>query len=126
MTSRAAATSPAATRGKPATSPHTAHHARIRLAPRAAVLVFSIFLVGMFAIAPIRAFLDQRDRLTDLQEQAAQMAADNDALRQRIADLNDPATLERLARACLGMVMPGETAYVVIPADHAPTPPNCG
>jgi len=126
VSSRAAATSPAATRGKTATPPHTAHHARVRLTPRAAVLVFSVFLVAMFAIAPARAYLEQRAELRQLEQQAAALAASNDELRSRIADLNDPRTLERLARECLGMVMPGETAYVVIPADRAPTPPDCG
>jgi cell division protein FtsB len=126
VSSRAAATSPAATRGKPARPPHTAHHARVRVTPRAAVLVFAIFFLGMLAIAPTRAYFEQRSRLTDLERQAAELVSSNDALRERIRDLNDPATLERLARACLGMVMPGETAYVILPADDAPTPPDCG
>ena len=112
--------------GKAAQPPHTAHHARVRLTPRAAVLVFSVFVVGMLAIAPARAYLEQRDRLAELERQAAALAAGNEELGRRIADLNDPATLERLARECLGMVMPGEVAYVVLPADEAPTPPDCG
>jgi cell division protein FtsB len=98
----------------------------VRLTPRAAVLVFAIFLVGMFAIAPTRAYFEQRARLADLERQAAELAAGNDELRARLADLNDPRTLERMARECLGMVMPGEIAYVVLPADRAPTPPDCG
>ena len=126
MSSRAAAASPAATRGKAASPPHTAHHARVRLTPRAAVLVFSVFLVGMFAIAPTRAFFDQRAQMRQLEQQAADLAQQNAELQARIADLNEPATLERMARECLGMVRPGETAYVVIPADSAPTPPDCG
>ncbi|MEX0984708.1 MAG: septum formation initiator family protein [Actinomycetota bacterium] len=98
----------------------------MRLTPRAAVLVFSMFLVGMLAIAPARAYFAQQARLADLERQATALAKSNEALRLRIADLNDPATLERLARECLGMVMPGETGYVVLPADAAPTPPDCG
>ena len=126
MSSRAAATSPAATPGGKAGTPHTAHHARVRITPRAAVLCFAVFLVGMLAIAPARAYLEQRDRLADLERQAADLSAGNRELRRRIEDLNDPRTLERLARECLGMVMPGEVAYVVLPADEAPTPPDCG
>lgn len=126
MSSRAAATSPAATRGKAPTPPHTAHHARVRLTPRAAVLVFSVFLVGIFAIGPTRAYVEQQARLADLEEEATALAEQNEALRERVIDLSDPKTLERMARACLGMVMPGETAYVVIPADAAPVPPECG
>jgi cell division protein FtsB len=98
----------------------------VKLTPRAAVLVFAVFIVGMLAIAPTRAYLDQRAQLADLERQAAHLAASNDALRERIAGLSDPATLERMARECLGMVMPGETAYVVLPADGPPVPPDCG
>ena len=47
-------------------------------------------------------------------------------LERRIADLNDPSTLERLARECLGMVNPGEIAFVPIPKGRAPTLPDCG
>ena len=42
------------------------------------------------------------------------------------ADLNDPRTLERLARECLGMVRPGQIAFVTIPKHAAPIPPDCG
>jgi cell division protein FtsB len=120
VSSRAAATSPAAPRGK-----QTDHHARVRLTPRAAVLVFSVFLVAMFAIAPVRSYLDQRGRLQDLERQAAVLEQQNLDLKTRIADLNDPRTLERLARECLGMVKPGEVAFVTIPKGEAPTPPDC-
>jgi cell division protein FtsB len=85
-----------------------------------------MFLVAVIAIAPARAYLEQRDRLADLERQATAMEQANDELRRRIADLNDPGTLERLARECLGMVMPGETGFVVIPRGEAPTPPDCG
>ena len=33
--------------------------------------------------------------------------------------------LERIARECLGMVKPGETAFVVVPAHGKPDPPDC-
>jgi cell division protein FtsB len=85
-----------------------------------------MFLVAIVAIAPARAYLEQHDRLEELQRQASEIERSNDELRDRIADLNDPRTLERMARACLGMVMPGETGFVVIPRGEAPTPPDCG
>jgi cell division protein FtsB len=37
--------------------------------------------------------------------------------------LRDPGFLERLARQCLGMVKPGEVAFVVVPVQGAPAPP---
>jgi cell division protein FtsB len=90
------------------------------------VLVFSVFALSVFAVAPIRGFLDQRAHLADLQQQASQLAAQNRTLQRRIAELHDPQTLERLARECLGMVSPGEVGFVVIPRGAAPTPPDCG
>jgi cell division protein FtsB len=99
---------------------------RIRLTPRAAVLVFSVFVVAMFAIAPIRGYLGQRSQLAELERQAAVLEEQNAALKARIDDLNDPRTLERLARECLGMVKPGELAFVTVPKGEAPAPPDCG
>jgi cell division protein FtsB len=124
VSSRVAATSPAATRGK--ANDANATKRPVRVTPRAAVLLFAVFLIAMVAIAPTRAFLQQRSRLQELEREAAQLADANAVLERRIDDLNDPETLERLARECLGMVRPGETGFVTIPKDGPPTPPNCG
>ncbi len=98
----------------------------MRATPRASILLFAVFLAVVFAVAPMRAYLHQRAELSDLQRQADVLEQQNTALERRIADLNDPATLERLARECLGMVEPGEIAFVPIPKGRAPTPPDCG
>jgi cell division protein FtsB len=121
MSARATASSPAAPRGKQRSA-----KPRVRITARAAVLLFVVFVVGMFAIAPVRAYFDQRSRLQQLERQAAELERQNGDLERRIADLQDPATLERLARACLGMVEPGEIAIVTVPKKGAPTPPDCG
>ena len=121
MSARAQATSPAGARGEAAP-----HRGRIRLTPRAAVLFCAVFLVGIAAIAPARSYLDSREEVAQLQRQADQLSIENQALQARIADLSNPQTLERLARQCLGMVRPGEIAFVTIPKGKAPSPPNCG
>jgi cell division protein FtsB len=130
MTARATATSPAGARGKKITTQARGGSAsprrRVRPTPRAAALSFVIVVLAVFAVAPARAYLGQRAQLQELQRQAGAMEQQNVALERRIADLNDPQTLERLARQCLGMVMPGEIAFVPIPKGRAPTPPNCG
>ena len=125
MSARATATSPAGARGEKEKErrPGTA---RMRPTPRASILMFVVFLVAVFAVAPTRAYLHQRAELSELQRQADQLQQQNTDLERRIADLNDPATLERLARECLGMVEPGEIAFVPIPKGQAPTPPDCG
>ena len=49
----------------------------------------------------------------------------NQALQDTIDRLSDATFLERMARECLGMVMPGETAFVIVPAHGKPDPPDC-
>jgi len=98
----------------------------MRPSPHASILLIAVFLSVVFALAPMRAYLHQRGELSDLQRQTEQLQVQNSELERRIADLNDPATLERLARQCLGMVEPGEIAFVPIPKGRAPTPPDCG
>jgi cell division protein FtsB len=128
MSARATATSPAGARGKTTKAPpkRDTPRRRVRLTPRASILVSALALVGVFAVAPGRAYLDQRAQLHELQREADALAQQNVILERSVADLNDPATLERLARRCLGMVRPGEVAFVPIPKGRAPTPPDCG
>ena len=71
---------------------------RTRVSTRAAVLVVVVLTVLTFAIAPLRALLAERDKLEQLQRQTAELERQNDGLRRAILDLQDPATLERLAR----------------------------
>ena len=77
------------------------------------------------ALAPLRTLLDQRGQLTKLEQQTAELEYRNAQLEQRIAQLNDPVYLERIARECLGMVEPGETAFVLIPKHGALPAPQC-
>ena len=125
MSARATATSPAAARGKERERP-SGRSGRVRLTPRASILLFAVFIVGVFAVAPMRAYLVQRSELEGLQRQATQLEQQNTELERRIADLNDPSTLEQLARECLGMVKPGEIAFVPIPKGRPPALPDCG
>jgi cell division protein FtsB len=94
--------------------------ARARVSPRAAVLGILLLILMSFAITPVRALLVQRDRLDLLQRQTQALQHQNDALHDRIQQLRDPVYLERLARECLGMVEPGETAFVTVPEEGPP------
>ena len=116
MSARATATSPAAPKGKSTPT---------RLSGRAAILLFAVFLLAMVSIAPTRVWLDQRARLAELERQATELEVANGHLEDRVADLRDPETLERLARECLGMVEPGEIAIITVPKNGPPTPPAC-
>ena len=85
---------------------------RPRLTARAGALVVIVTLLGVLAVVPARAYLDQRARIAALELQAERLESQNAALGSAIAKLHDPAELERLARECLGMVKPGEIAFV--------------
>ncbi|MEX2204489.1 MAG: septum formation initiator family protein [Actinomycetota bacterium] len=86
---------------------------RPRLTGRAAALLIVVSLLAMLALVPARAFLDQRGQIAELERRTIELEAQNDDLRLEISRLHDPAEIERLARACLGMVGPGETALVL-------------
>jgi cell division protein FtsL len=123
MSARASATSPATAQGKKNTA---AERARApRLTPRATILGFVVFIAAVFAVAPARAYLDQRGERQRLAQQVSQLEQQNARLQQRIDELHDPAELERLARECLGMVDPGEIAVVPIREGAPLEPPNC-
>jgi cell division protein FtsB len=86
---------------------------RPRLTGRAAALLVSVAILVVMAIVPIGRYLDQRSAIADVERRAAELEAENADLRVEISRLHDPLELERLARSCLGMVGPGEIAFVI-------------
>ncbi|MGZ8582969.1 MAG: FtsB family cell division protein [Actinomycetota bacterium] len=101
---------------------HTSH---ARLTARAAVLAVVALILLTLAVAPLRALIDQRGHLVQLERQADELAYRNAQLEARIDRFTDPIYLEQLARECLGMVRPGETAFVMVPSRGAPPTPRC-
>ena len=86
---------------------------RPRLTGRAAALIVAVAILVVMAIVPIGRYLDQRSTIADTERRAAELDTQNADLRAEISRLHDPAELERLARECLGMVGPGEVAFVM-------------
>ena len=122
---RTAAPSPAVTAGR---STRTRlrpgfRRLRVRLTARAVVLLTLVGSVLALSVAPARMYLEQRAELAQMEWQAAALQRENDILAVRAHKLRDPTFLERLARQCLGMVKPGETAFVAVPKEGAPAPP---
>jgi cell division protein FtsB len=89
------------------------------------VLAVVTLILLTLAVAPLRALIDQRNDLAQLEQQADDLATRNSQLEARIERFTDPVYLERLARECLGMVRPGETAFVMVPSRGAPPTPRC-
>lgn len=137
MSERAAAPSPAAAPGKhtkqalaavrpdPGSGPVRDRGAQLRMSARAAVLLVVAMIVLTLGIAPLRTYLGQRSQLAELRRQSSELEVANARLEDRIDRLQDPEYLERLARQCLGMVRPGEVAFVTVPERGTPTPPRC-
>ena len=96
-----------------------------RLTARAAVLCVIVLFLLTLAVAPLRGLIDQRNQLARLERQAESLTASNAQLEEHIDLLNDPAYLERAARQCLGLVRPGETAFVMVPSHGALPSPEC-
>jgi len=119
-----AATSPAAARGTTRTGAHRARRTW-RLSARAGGLAVVVVLLLTLAVAPFRTLMDQRSQLGRLQRQTEQLGRENADLQAKIQRFDDPAYMEQLARRCLGMVLPGEIAFVTIPVRGAPIPTEC-
>ncbi len=96
-----------------------------RLTGRAAVLLVIVTVLAVFAVVPARELLAERGRIAELERQAQVLQAENRRLVERIARLHDPVELERLARECLGMVRPGEIAFVTTPRSGDEGPASC-
>ena len=98
---------------------------RAKFTARAILLAVVVMLIGFAFIDPVRAYLAERARITELQQQTHSLEALNAALEDRVKQLQDPAYLERLARECLGMVEPGDIAFVSVPKGSNIGSPHC-
>ena len=82
--------------------------------PLLLVLIGAVVLALLVIVGPLEQALVARERIAALEAKAAALEAENVRLERRITDLDDPATVELLAREQLGLVRPGEVPYVLI------------
>lgn len=68
----------------------------------------------------LRAWLQQRDHIADLQAQISQSEREISALEREKRRWKDDAYVEQQARERFGFVMPGEKAYRVLDEDGKP------
>ncbi len=80
---------------------------------RVALLLVLVGVVGLY-VNPLRSYVSTWQESKERSAEVAKLEAENERLRQRRAELKDPKALEREARK-LGMVKPGERAFVVEP-----------
>ena len=97
----------------------------VRFSGRAVALLLIALAVMLLRSLRSAAIWTNAVSLRIFASHAAQLDRQNATLQTRIAQLSDATYLELLARECLGMVKPGETAFVIVPAHGKPNPPDC-
>jgi cell division protein FtsB len=103
----------------------TVRPARTRVTPRAAILLTITVAVLVYAMVPLRIYVQQRAQLRILHRQERVLQGRTASLTTQVHQLRDPARLELIARECLGMVRPGEISFVVVPSTGRPAVPRC-
>ena len=99
--------------------------ARLRLTPRAAVLIGIVLLLATATVVPLRQYLAQQARMDALERRVDALQEKRLRLQREVERLHDPEYLEELARKCLGMVRPGEISFVTVPEGGKPRPARC-
>lgn len=83
----------------------------------AGMLVFA--LVAALAINPTRQLIDQRRRVTEAAEALRTTRFQTEQLERRVARLKSPDFIEERARKDLGLIRPGEEAFIAGPRRNA-------
>jgi cell division protein FtsB len=99
--------------------------ARIQLTPWAVVLALVVIALLLYLVVPLRAYVEQRHRVSDLERRTEQLDRQNRELQAQIDRFNDPGYIERYARECLHMIKPGEIGFVVVPDEGSAPVPAC-
>lgn len=87
------------------------------LSGRSAVLLLVLVVLVASYASSLRAWLQQREDLTQAQERIATSQAEVDSLGTVAQRWQDPAYVERQARERLSWVLPGEVGYAVLDED---------
>ena len=81
------------------------------------LLLGAMALGAMLLVQPFEDYLAQRQRVAVLEQQALALETENLRLERRVEDLDDPVTIELLAREQQGLVREGEVPYVLTPPE---------
>jgi cell division protein FtsB len=85
--------------------------------PLLVALVGLVALSGLVLAGPAQSYLDGQARVDTLAVKADALDEANAELEQRAADLQDPLTLELMARETQGFIAPGEVPYALVPPE---------
>lgn len=114
-------------------SPHRSPHRSPRRSPSSGLrrvtagdriyllaLVVLVLVLAFMAIGPLQSYMVATERVEGLATSRDRLATAVERLEERRERLQDPEEIEVLARSELGLVMPGEEAYVVSDHDGSP------
>lgn len=98
----------------------------IRITPKAIILVVLVLLLIGLNVRPIQEIYRQSKEAAELEKDLKTLKSENEQLRTEIERLNTDAYIEQQARARLGLIKPGEKAYVIVPPkqEKPPAPPK--
>lgn len=82
---------------------------------RRLLLVVGLLIAGFLVFFPTRQLIEQHGRMQRLEQRLAELSAQNAELEREVHGLEDREQLELLARERLGLIRPGERAYVFVP-----------
>lgn len=103
----------------------TEGHRGLRLSGLLAVVVLAGVVVTAAGIFPLGQIIDQGDAVDLAERQLEALRDENRRLEARVAALQAPEEVERLAREQFGLVRPGEVPYVVVsPEGEEPPAPE--
>jgi cell division protein FtsB len=85
------------------------------LGPGLVVFLLVLGLLAAMAIEPTVELMQQNERIARMTAELREIETTNERLERRIQRLDDPDFLEQKAREQIGLVRPGETAYLVVP-----------
>ncbi len=98
-------------------SPESSASTRWSVTGRAVILVVVVVALSLSLALPVREFVQQRSRLTELSDRASSSRVHVAELTQTRERWNDPAYVAAQARQRLQLVLPGEVPYVVLEPD---------
>ena len=87
----------------------------MRRAVRLLLVAVALGSVVFLFVLPARTWLSQSSSTAVAERRIKVLAAENQALQTKVAQLHDPAYIERVAHEEYGLVMPGERAYSILP-----------
>jgi cell division protein FtsB len=79
-----------------------------------AALVAVVLVLAVMMLGPLRSLVEAESHVADLEQSHRRLQAQIAHLEERRDALHDLQELELIAREDLGMVMPGEVAFVVV------------